>query len=81
MTSWAARERAKDLTWQHDRLLAMQVPCDEPGCGAAAEELCRNVRTGDPLEHQAAHKRRIDAGKAAEVVDVSGPESEGRPAS
>lgn len=65
MTSWAEQQRAADETWRHDRLTAETVPCSEPGCGAFVGETCRNVRTGQPLEHQAAHAKRITAGRAA----------------
>lgn len=64
--SWVARQRAADATWQHDRVSALLVPCDEPGCQAPVGELCRNLRTGAELEHQAAHRKRIDAGKTVE---------------
>lgn len=65
MTSWAGRQRAADETWRHDRVTAETVPCAEPGCHAGVGETCRNVHTGDPLEHQAAHAKRIEAGRAA----------------
>lgn len=66
MTSWAERRLAADATWRHDRMAAEKVACSEPGCGAGVGETCRNVHTGDPLGCQAAHARRIEAGKAAE---------------
>lgn len=65
MTSWAERQRAADETWRHDRVTAETVPCTESGCGAPVGETCRNVHTGQPLEHQAAHAKRIEAGRAA----------------
>jgi hypothetical protein len=65
MTSWAERQRAADATWRHDRLTAETVPCSEQGCGAFVGETCRNVHTGQPLEHQAAHAKRILAGQVA----------------
>ena len=65
MTSWAERQRAADETWRHDRVTAETVPCTEPGCHAGVGETCRNVHTGQPLEHQAAHAKRIEAGRAA----------------
>lgn len=70
MTSWAERQRAADETWRHDRLVAETVPCDEPGCHAPVGETCRNVRTGDPLGKQAAHARRIEAGKQAAAEET-----------
>jgi hypothetical protein len=63
--SWTEDQEAADATWRHDRLTAETVPCPEIGCHAGVGETCRNVRTGLPLEHQAAHARRIEAGKAA----------------
>jgi hypothetical protein len=65
MTSWAERQRAADETWRHDRVTAETVPCTEPDCGALVGETCRNVHTGQPLERQAAHAKRIEAGRAA----------------
>lgn len=66
MTSWTARQRAADVTWQHDRMLALQVPCDESGCGAGVDELCRNLRTGCPARASggasAADRRREGRG-------------------
>lgn len=79
MTSWAARQRAADVTWRHDRMVAEQVSCPEPGCEVSAGETCRNLRTGAPLEHQAAHGRRIDAGRAAEAVEGVGDDEARRP--
>lgn len=70
MTGWAERQAAADATWRHDRLTAETVPCTEPGCGAGVGQTCRNVHTGDPLEHQAAHARRIEAGRQRAVGEV-----------
>lgn len=65
MTGWANDQSAADATWRHDRLTAETVPCSEPGRGAFVGDTCRNVHTGQPLEHQAAHAKRIAAGRAA----------------
>lgn len=63
MTSWAEREQAADLTWQADRVAALTVPC--PDCHAVTDEECLNLHTQQPLEHQAAHAKRIDLGREA----------------
>lgn len=63
MTSWADRHRADDLTWQADRVAALTVAC--PDCSATAGAECRNLHTHKPLEHQAAHAKRIDLGRAS----------------
>lgn len=70
MTSWSERRRGEDVTWQYDRTVARTVPCVD--CPAVEGEDCRNLRTGAPLEHQAAHQKRIDAGhvRAAEDSDT-----------
>lgn len=59
MTSWAERQRDADATWRHTRMTAERVPCTE--CSALEGETCRNVHTGQPLEHQPAHAKRIKA--------------------
>jgi hypothetical protein len=66
MTSWAERQRDARLERDYERGIANRVPCPEPGCEASAGETCRNLRTGEPLEHQAAHDKRIKA--ASEVA-------------
>ena len=68
MTSWAERRRGEDATWQHDRVMSRLVPCED--CDQPKGEDCINLRTGLPLEHQAAHARRIEQGKAKAAADV-----------
>lgn len=48
-----------------DRAAAAAVPCSVPRCNAQAGEPCRNVHTGQPLEHLPAHHARL---KAAGIV-------------
>jgi hypothetical protein len=56
-----------NLTDQADRDRAETVPCpDRPrGCAMPAGTTCRNLTTGEPLEHQPAHFARL---RAAGVV-------------
>lgn len=63
MTEWADRQRAADATWQHDRVSALTVRC--PDCHAPAGDACLNLHTQEPLEHQAAHAKRINLGREA----------------
>lgn len=62
MTAYGEAQDAADKTWQHDRVVALLVPCVDD-CQQPAGELCRNLRTGQPLEHQAAHAKRIERGR------------------
>ena len=52
-----------NLTDLADRDQAETVPCPEPprGCSAPAGATCRNLTTGDELEHQPAHAARLRA--------------------
>lgn len=52
-----------NLDDQADRERAETVPCpDRPrGCGMPAGTMCRNLITGQPLEHLAAHAARLAA--------------------
>lgn len=65
MTGWAERQREAGLEKDFERQQAEQVPCTEPGCGAAVGEQCRNVADGLPLVKQPAHWRRIKAAEEA----------------
>lgn len=66
MTEWANARRLEALERDHDRQQALTVACPPPpwGCEAAVGEECRNVRTGQPLEHQVAHRLRVVASRA-----------------
>lgn len=66
MTSWAERQEEARLHRDYERQLAERFPCPEPGCEVPAGVRCRNLRTGEPLEKQAAHDKRIRAAEAAE---------------
>lgn len=56
-----------NLDDQADRDRAEQVACPPRplGCATPAGEPCRNLTTGQPLEHQPAHSARL---RAAGVV-------------
>lgn len=71
MTRWANNRRYADLERDHarqeladDRERALTLPCEEPGCGATAGEICTNLRDGKPLTKQVVHGRRLIAGQA-----------------
>lgn len=82
MTGWAERRRVEALERDHDRdrdrRIALTVPCLEAGCAAVVGAECLNLRTREPLENQAAHDKRIKAGKAASTEDTGNSEA-GRP--
>lgn len=61
MTAWNERRRIARAEWLMDRERANSVPCPEPGCRAQVGETCRNVHTGQEIEHLTAHWRRIKA--------------------
>lgn len=67
MTEYAERRREAALELDHARLEAETVAC--PECHVPVGERCRNVNDGGPLV-KLPHLKRIDAGKAAEVVDT-----------
>lgn len=53
-----------NLELQADHELALTVACNEPaprGCGAVIGEPCRNLITGEPLEHLPGHDARLRA--------------------
>lgn len=69
MTSFAENRKReaqeRDDIRYRERQMALTVKCVEPprGCEAPIGEDCRNLRNGKPLEHQAAHRRRIELGQ------------------
>lgn len=50
------------LQLEMDRARALRVLC--PYCHAAPDDTCRDPRTGNAIEHQAAHLQRIRAADA-----------------
>jgi hypothetical protein len=53
-----------NLEDQADQDAALQVDCpprDQLGCGQPAGQLCRNLGTGQPLQHLPAHDARLRA--------------------
>jgi hypothetical protein len=71
MTAYAEQQKAADATWRHDRMVALLVACEDD-CQQLAGQLCLNLRTGRPLEHQAAHARRIEDHRGAAASEAAG---------
>ena len=66
VTEWARRLSLEDAEWRMERDLAETVVCPEVQCHAVVGETCRNLSSGQVLENQPAHARRIrDARDAA----------------
>jgi hypothetical protein len=53
-----------NLNDQEDQDAALRVDCppaEDHGCGQPAGQLCRNLSTGEPLQHLPAHLARLRA--------------------
>jgi hypothetical protein len=71
VTGWVRRRSLEDAEWRMERDLAESVRCSEPRCEAGVGETCRNLSSGQVLENQPAHARRI-----RDARDAANPERE-----
>jgi hypothetical protein len=65
VTGWVRRRDLDDAEWRMARSEAETVACPEPRCLARVGVTCQNFWSGEALENQPAHAKRIKAAESS----------------